>query len=404
VDAATSDLILAGVKRPNGSKDTARIKQLVEAAYMAKGQGAPRTEKGAIRTSEAVLRDCGDPTLRQLAEIMADEKELSAFVPVLEQGASAPIHAFWRVLGAASGRTSCTGPNLQQQPRRAGVRECYIPRAGNVFVAADYSIAELRALAQLLLWKYGQSQMADAIRAGHDLHLVTGAEIIGWTYGQIAEAYAAGDKEAKQARQLAKAANFGYPGGLGAETFIAFAHASYGIEISESQARQLKDQWLSAYPEMRLYFADVGALIGARGGRATVAHAVSGRVRGACNFTAACNTFFQGLVADGAKRALYLLTRAAYAERYDLHVRPVAFIHDEIIIECPESQATEAARLLVDCMTKGMSAYTPDIPVVVEAAAMRRWFKDAAPVWDGDRLIPWEPGQAKKELHWRASE
>ncbi|NCX48275.1 MAG: hypothetical protein EBW81_02015 [Gammaproteobacteria bacterium] len=161
--------------------------------------------------------------------------------------------------------------------------------------------------------------------------------------------------------------------------------------IVQNITRQLKDQWLSAYPEMRLYFDDVGALIGARGGRATVTHAVSGRLRGGCSFTAACNTFFQGLVADGAKRALYLLTRAAYAERYDLHVRPVAFIHDEIIIECPEEQATEAAELLTRCMVEGMQAYTPDIPVVVEAAAMRRWYKDAAPVWRGDRLMPWAP-------------
>jgi len=52
---------------------------------------------------------------------------------------------------------------------------------------------------------------------------------------------------------------------------------------------------------------------------------LTGRIRGEVRFTAAKNTPFQGLAADGCKLALWELTKAGY--------RVVAFIHDEFIIE-----------------------------------------------------------------------
>ena len=41
---------------------------------------------------------------------------------------------------------------------------------------------------------------------------------------------------------------------------------------------------------------------------------LSGRVRGGCRFTQMCNTLFQGLAADGAKKALWDITRECYLD------------------------------------------------------------------------------------------
>lgn len=388
VEDARGRLQARGLVRPDGSRDMKAIRTLVECAYLDAGRTVPTTEKGAVQTSAEVLQESGDPDLVALAEAAGDEKELSSFVPVLHNGTTRPINPRWRVL-VESGRSSCSQPNLQNQPRRHGVRECYVPRAGNVFLSADYSIAELRALAQILLWRYGWSAMGDALRAGQDLHLVTAAGILGRTYDDVHEHRATAP--VKQARQLAKAANFGFPGGLGAASFAAFARASYGLAIEEGDARTLKEQWLGRYPEMQQFFADVGRDCEASGGRFTADQYVSHRRRGQCGYTDGCNTYFQGLVADGAKAALYEVQRASYQPEGPLAGwRTVAFVHDELIVEGPELRATEAARELERLMAEAMSRYTPDIPVLVEAAAMRRWDKDAEPVWVDGRLVPWE--------------
>jgi hypothetical protein len=54
---------------------------------------------------------------------------------------------------------------------------------------------------------------------------------------------------------------------------------------------------------------------------------LTGRLRANASYCARHNTVFQGLAADGAKLALWLLWRAGY--------RIVNFIHDEVLIEIP---------------------------------------------------------------------
>lgn len=410
------------------SQNKKRTQQLVAEAYERLGQSPPTTDKGNIKTDKETCWDSGDPLLEKLAFLSADQTEMSNFMPSLKAGVKWPINPRWRVL-VSTGRTSCGKPNLQNQPRRNGVRECFIPRPGNVFIACDYATIELRALAQVLLWKYGHSEMANALLAGRDLHKVTGAMLLGISYEEFERRYKAGDPQAKEARQLSKAINFGFPGGLGPATFISFSRAqtmdaegnvpAYIEALDEDTVRGHKEAWLGRYPEMEEYFRDAGRTTSEHGGRAPAEQYVSGRIRGNCTYTALCNTYFQGLVADGAKRALYAVQRECYSPLCTIngcdglagsHVdsdaglsimcsgrsalfgfRAVAFIHDEIIIEGPEHRAHEAAKRLEAVMSAEMARYIPDIPVPAEAEVMRRWSKDAEPVTGPHgRLIPWE--------------
>jgi DNA polymerase I-like protein with 3'-5' exonuclease and polymerase domains len=58
----------------------------------------------------------------------------------------------WRQLGAESGRMSCSDPNLQQVPRGAEYRRCFVARPGHVLVKADYSQFVMRAAARISIW------------------------------------------------------------------------------------------------------------------------------------------------------------------------------------------------------------------------------------------------------------
>ena len=393
VTCAMETLKEQGIYRPKGTKDLSVVRRRVEKAYKDRGLEVPQTPKGAISTSTQTLKESGDPDLHLLSSISGEQKLLNTFIPILRSGTELPINPRFNAL-VASGRSSCRNPNLQNQPRREGVRDCYIPREGYVFAACDYHVAELCSLAQILLDKFGYSKMATALQEGRELHLETAAGILDVKYEEVLERHKEGDKEVKQARQLAKAANFGFPGGLGADSFVAFAKASYGLEIDAEEAKRLKGQWLQRYPEMDRYFRDIGKRCSNKGGTFTFEQPKSGRVRGGVGFCDGCNSGFQGLTADGAKLALHEVVRECYLDKDTalFGCRAVAFIHDEIIIEAPEETAHEAATRLAEVMVREMKKFLPDIPVKADAHLMRRWYKAAEPAFDTEgRLIPWEP-------------
>lgn len=394
----------AGIFRPDGSKNMAAIRALVSEIL---GDAAPLTEKGAISTDREALVRTGHPALQALAELGAVDKLRKTYVPMLVQGTEVPINPAWNTL-VESGRTSCREPNLQNLPRKGGVRECFVPRKGFLFSAADYSTLELCTLAQVCLDLFGWSSMADALHAGQDLHLRMAAAILGITYDEAKARSKAKDPQVKEMRQLAKAANFGYPGGLGAASFSTYAHATYGVTVSEDESRTLKDQWLAAWPEMRLFFQHVSEQLAMRDSFDLV-QPRSGRVRGGVGYCDGCNSHFQGLAADGAKAAMFFIQQECYTGYSELwpceeHVKPsplygcrtVAFIHDEFVLEVPEDidLARAATNRLLEVMVKGMGIYVPDVPIKAEPTLMERWYKEAEPVYDeAGNLAVWKPSQ-----------
>ncbi len=372
-------------------RNVKRVQERVEAAL---GELAPRTEKGKISTERAVLEEIAEQTddegLRAMARRTAVEKILGTYIPVLLEGTQVPINARWNVL-VASGRTSSREPNWQNLPRRSGVRECVIPRPGFLFGSCDYSFIELVTLSQVCLSRYGFSRLADAINAGMDPHLDMAASLLGITYADAAGRKK--EKAIKDARQLAKALNFGLPGGLGVDSFRSYAQAGYGVTLSDAEARERRENWYEKWPEMRRFHGDLKSRFRAVPD-APVEQYGTGRVRGACRFTQAANTYFQGLAADGAKRAMFHIQTECYVDETSpmYGSRMVVFAHDEFIIETPEVGASAAMKRLAEVMIAGMRELVPDVRVSAEGALMRRWLKGAEPVYDASgNLIPWEP-------------
>jgi len=332
-----------------------------------------------------VLEDSNEPILIKLAEWLKLDKMTGTFGPTVDLGTERPINARWNVL-VRSGRTSCTKPNLQQLPQSGGIRECFRPREGYVYVGADYSTAELVALAQVCLNLGYTSNMAQAISAGRDLHLSLAADLAGVSYEQALKLRSEKDPQILNLRKLAKIPNFGLSGGLGVSGLVGFAKG-YGLDITKEKAQLLKDAWFSRWPEMRLYFEQVQRDVK----QGYMTHHYSGRRRGGIGFTDGANSYFQGLVADGAKCALYDVVRACWMEPESalFGSRPVLFIHDEIIIEAPEGRASVAADELARLMIQGIKPFLPDLPIEVEAWCSRIWTKglDEARDPDGRHLI-----------------
>ena len=287
-----------------------------------------------------------------------------------------------------------------------GLRECFMARPGCTLIASDFGQAELVALAQITYSAFGYSKMRDLLNAGMDIHVDFGAQVyMMWkggrlTYEDAWRLHKAKDSFMKDMRQAAKAADFGFPGGLGWASFQSYAKKAWGVELTGEQAKELKVYWLRHFPEMKDYFKWMSRLMEAGGGRADIQHYMSGRWRGKCYYTQGCNSMFQGLTADAAKAALVEVSRYCYTVKssplYGCH--PVLFVHDEIITEAPLDQAAEAAKEKERIMVEVYQSYTPDVRITADAHLMDRWSKDAEAAYDErGKLVPWQPPQDKDE-------
>ena len=319
----------------------------------------------------------------------------------------------YHLLGARTGRLSCVRPNVQNIPKhRDGIRALFVPRPGYVLIEGDYKSAELVALAQIFHAKYGGSRLGDTLNRGGDPHIETAQLIVGDRWDSLSE------DEKDRMRQASKAANFGFPGGLGAKRFVDYAKNGYGVHLTLEESRAIRsgllqaDRALNAYlsdstsSEARLSLAarnigipsrelitllrawkdedsnevhyhlagrrlrawingDKRFHIPTRPGfnprfdlfRATTA-TYTGRIRGRASYTEAHNTPFQGLIADAIKLAIWNL----YCFwRPDSYWAPVCTVHDSILIEAEEKWYAEAADLLEECMKKAFRDVCPDI-------------------------------------------
>lgn len=369
-----------------------------------RADGTP-VDDGADECEEHVSLDADacaaseDEILIDYAELSMLKKVLSNDVIALEGGIMWPVHTRYGI--AETGRTTSSKPNIQNLRRRAGIREAFVPRPGKVFMQADYPQLELYTLAQCCVSWFGFSKLADTLNAGLDPHLAVAAQILGITYEEAAKNKKRPDVD--NARQTAKVANFGFPGGLGIEKLILFARKTYGVvfdqdpEKAAAKAKALKERWLATFPEMQRHFGRVNALCNTPGGLATVETLFTKRTRGGATYCAACNNGFQALGVDCAKEAGWRITRAMYVERDSVLFgsRLPAFVHDEFIGETDDGpRAHDAAYEMARHMVEGANIYLPDVQIQMsklEPLLMRRWSKKAEPRFDASgRLVPWE--------------
>lgn len=393
-------------RRMRWGRDMKVIKWRVEQCFKHQGKSVPLTEGGNTSTDGDTLRLSKDPGLILLADAGITEKLLSTYIPALEQGKDGPINTRFNVL-VNNGRTSShadkrtkRGFNFQNFPRSNEldpnaavnfVRACIVPRPGNYFCSVDLDGGELRSLAQVLLWLFGKSKLADVLNAGRDPLLVFAAYLLEITYDEAKRRKASGDGEVKRARQFSKVFLYGKPGGLGITSLIDFARTNYDVVMDEATARRLDSLYFKAYPEMRRYFDYVSKLVGA--GDARLKSFGSGMLRGGVGYTDGCNHFFSNLVSQGVKDACFYVAWECYV---DLGTslygsRPVAMIHDEILKETPIARAHLASMRLAELVVMHTQKRMPDVKVTASPALMTSWEKDAEPVYDETtgELVPW---------------
>ena len=277
-------------------------------------------------------------------------------------GPDGRVRTSFQMTVTATGRLSSTEPNLQNIPTRtplgSELRRMFVPERGNVLVDADYSQIELRLLAHIA----DDETMRRAFLSGEDIHTVTASQV----FGVPAELVT------KQMRSHAKAVNFGIVYGIS-----AFSLAQ-DIGVSVAEAKEYMQSYLERFSGVRRYMTEIVEKAKEQGYVETLLH----RRRDLPELTAsnfatrsfgervALNMPIQGTAADVMKLAMVRvfdrLTRELPEAKLLLQV------HDELIVECPENSAEQAAKLLTEEMEGVMRL---SVPLVAEAHWGKNWLE-----------------------------
>ena len=270
------------------------------------------------------------------------------------------IRTSFQMTVTATGRLSSTEPNLQNIPTRTDLgskmREMFVAAPGHVLVDADYSQIELRLLAHIS----GDEAMQQAFLSGEDFHPVTAARVFHVPQDQVTH----------QMRSRAKAVNFGIVYGISAFSL------SQDIGVTVAEAKEYMERYFATYTGVRQYMEQVVSQARERGYVETLWH----RRRAlpelkSSNFNmrsfgerVALNMPIQGTAADIIKLAMVRVHRRQAAE--GLEARLIMQVHDELIVECPEAEASRVEQLLQQEM-QGVAELS--VPLLAEAHTGHNW-------------------------------
>ena len=303
-----------------------------------------------------------DPVVNEILEFRMLSKLKSTYAEGLANyiDENGRIHTKFQMTVTATGRLSSTEPNLQNIPVRkqlgSQIRGMFIPEKGNVLVDADYSQIELRILAHLA----DDENMIEAFNSGMDFHAVTAAKVFGLPVEEVTP----------DLRSKAKAVNFGIVYGIS-----AFA-LSQDINVSVSEAKSYMDSYYATYSGIARYMektieeAKANGYVSTMFGRRRNMPELKNSNFNIRNFgeRVARNMPVQGSAADIIKIAM-IRVRDRFAES-GMKARLVLQIHDELIVECPESEKDKAAEILKTEMEKAASL---SVPLLVDVGFGYSW-------------------------------
>jgi len=262
------------------------------------------------------------------------------------------IHASFNQIGAATGRLSCSDPNLQNIPIRTDegrrIRLAFVPGdpKNNVLLTADYSQIELRILAHFTQ----EPALLRAFAADEDIHGAVAAEVF----------KVSPEKVTREQRAQAKVINFG----------IIYGVSAYGLSrriegLSVAAAAELIAAYNQRFPSIQKFLEKCVMDAQSQGyvqtilGRRRPIPEVRSNILSVRNAgeRMAINSVVQGSAADLIKIAMNRIHRRLKAENRPS--RMLLQVHDELVFETPADAVESEAQMIRQEMTGAMQLATP---------------------------------------------
>ncbi len=341
-------------------------KQLGEILFDKLGLPAKKKTKSGYSTSAEVLESLqyDFPIVGLVLSYRKLAKLKSTYCDGLLNAVSSDgrIHSTFNQTEARTGRISSLEPNLQNIPVRTDegrkLRKYFIAKDGYVLCDADYSQIELRVLASIA----NDSTMIEAFNSGADIHTITASEVFNIPANMVLPIM----------RSRAKAVNFGIVYGIG-----AFSLAK-DIGVSRAEADRYIKDYLATYPAVDKYMQEVikkakldGYVTTEFGRRRYLPElsASNGMLR-AFGERVARNAPIQGTAADIIKIAMINVNNRLKKELPSAKL--ILQVHDELIVECKESDSNTVCKILEEEMQNAVSL---KVKLCVDANCGKNWLE-----------------------------
>lgn len=354
------------IKEQTGDINLNSPKQLGTVLFEDMGLPHGKKTKTGYSTDASILEPLKweYPIVADILEYKALGKLYSTYVEGLLKviGEDGRIHSTFNQTETRTGRISSTNPNLQNIPVRTELgremRKFFVAKENCVLVDADYSQIELRVLAHVA----NDKVMIESFNEGKDIHRATAARVFGLPEEMVTPSM----------RSSAKAVNFGIVYGMGAFSL------SKDIGVSVKEAKAYIDEYLKNFSGVRDYMEKVIAdakkngyaedIFGRR--RYLPELASSNAMERAQGERIARNMPIQGAAADIIKIAMIHVYSRLKKEMPKAKL--ILQIHDELIVECPESDAEAVKNILEEEMS---GAVNMAVPMTADAHIGKTWYQ-----------------------------
>lgn len=273
------------------------------------------------------------------------------------------IHAHYQQTVTATGRISCTEPNLQNIPIRQELgrklRKAFIPEDEDfTLIGADYSQIELRVLAHMSK----DPSLIEAFNKGADIHKSTASKVFGIPESDVTPLQ----------RSNAKAVNFG----------VIYGMSSFGLStelnISRKEAEKYITEYFKKYNKVK-EFMDEQVKFCKENGYVTT---IMNRKRPIYEINAknymlrqsgerlAMNSPIQGSAADIIKLAMISCHKQLKQEKMKSAL--ILQVHDELIIQASKDELERVKKLLVENMENAIKL---DVELSVDLNTGENWYE-----------------------------
>ena len=363
-ELAGREFTISSPKQVGEVRDTTTVNGIT---YAQLNEKAKKTKSGQYSTGEEVLEALRSkhPIVGKILSHRALKKLIGTYIdalPKLVNPQTGHIHTSFNQAVTATGRLSSSNPNLQNIPVRGDdgreIRKAFVPEEGCTFFSADYSQIELRIMAQLS----GDERMIEDFRAGHAIHAATAARIYHKDISEVG----------RDERRKAKTANFG----------IIYGISTYGLaqrmNISNSEARQLIDDYFATFPRVKAYMDEAISTCREKGYAETIYHrrrylpdiaSRNATVRGFAERNA-INAPIQGSEADIIKVAMIHIFKRFATE--GLRSRMILQVHDELNFSVYPEEREQVERIVIEEME---NACRLSIPLTADAGWGANWLE-----------------------------
>ena len=332
-----------------------------------------RTRGGKVSTDVTVLEalslreDINDPKTsvpRLIIEYRQFRKLQSTYLAQLQAAVdpkTTRIHTHLYQLTTATGRLKSDRPNLQNIPVRTEIgrqlRRAFTAPEGHKLICADYSQIELRILAHFS----EDESLIKTFTEDLDIHTAVASQVFEVPTELVT----------RELRDKAKTINFGIIYGVSP---TGLARRIKGMTVREASA--LIEDYKSRFPGIDRFLqacvqeaSDHGYVSTLTGRRRAIPEIyATNRSRRSLGERLAINTVVQGSAADLMKAAMVYVQRRIDKDR--LPMKMLLQIHDELVLETPESLAETHAKIVCEEMENAMSLR---VPLRTEAGIGDNW-------------------------------